>query len=460
MNTNPTASPPSGTVTSSGTAMSPESRRAAKSAFFGLFVDFFDIYLPIVALAPAMVYFQPGDLSKVAATTILYVTFALTLVARPIGSTYFGHLGDKIGRRRTTLIAIGGFTLATFLIALLPGYEQTGYLGLALLIGLRFVGGFFMGGEYTGANSLALEASPRQKRGIVGGIIGAAYPCGYVAISIVTIVLLEFLPAEGVGSPYVSWGWRLPFLVGTVLGIVLFFYFRKTHESRTWLDQAAKAKQRTPLRDLFSGTNLKVLRQVFILMSGLWFMTQAIISAVPGLLVSYLDQPSRSVTFGMLVANVALIGGYIVFALLGQRYGRRRVLVGLGAAAATVSSLMFFTMVVTVERGGPTLLIYGVYTVCVVLGISPFALAHTYVIERFPTSVRASGYGVGYSTAIIVPAFYSMYMLALSKVLPYAYTPIVLIVVGGILCIVGALLGRENRDVEIWDVGHETDTAR
>lgn len=432
--------------------MSPAAMRASKSAFFGLFVDFFDIYLPIVALAPAMGYFQPDDLSKTANTTIFYATFALTLIARPIGSTYFGQLGDKIGRRRTTLIAIFGFSAATFLVACLPGHAATGWLGLSALIGLRFVGGFFMGGEYTGANSLALEATPLRKRGIVGGIIGAAYPCGYVAISIVTLVLLNVMPSEGPDSPYALWGWRIPFVAGALLGLVLFFYFRRTHESDIWLNEVKAQPRRSPLRALFTGANFRVLRQVFVLMSGLWLITQAIVSSVPGLLVSYLGQPSETVTYGVLVANIVLVLAYLVFAQLGQVAGRQRVLIGLGVGSATIAAAAFYGMVRNVETNGPAFVTFLLFTVAVAIGISPFALAHTYVIERFPTSVRASGYGIGYSTAIIIPSFYSLFMIGLGALMPYEYTPIVLIVIGGVLTVVGALLGRENKDVEMSEV--------
>lgn len=433
-------------------AMSPEAKRAARAAFVGLFVDFFDIYLPIVALAPALAYFQPASISKTAATTVFYLTFAVTLVARPIGSTIFGYVGDKYGRRRTTLVAVAGFTVATFAVAALPGHAQVGYVSVTLLIACRFVGGIFMGGEYTGANSLALESVPTGKRGIVGGVIGSAYPWGYVAISVVTLILLSFLPAAGVVSPYVQWGWRIPFVVGGFLGVLLFGYFRRTSESEAWLRQAGTVSERTPFRDLFSGANRRVLLEVFTLMSGLWLITQATVSTIPGLLVSFFSQDSETVTAGMLIAYVVMAIGYLAVAVIGQRWGRRKTLLWLGVVIAIVTSLAFFEMVRTLEDHGSLVQVFVFVTIAIVVGISPFGLAHTYVIERFPTSVRASGYGIGYSTAVIIPSFYSLFMLGLGKVMPYAYTPIVLIVVGSVLTVAAVSTGRDHDELNITEV--------
>lgn len=94
-------------------------RRALLAAFFGFFVDMFDVYLPIVALGPAMSYFQPATLSPALKSTLFYIVFALSLVGRPVGATLFGHYGDKLGWRRVTIISIGGFALVTLLIGLL-----------------------------------------------------------------------------------------------------------------------------------------------------------------------------------------------------------------------------------------------------------------------------------------------------------------------------------------------------
>ncbi|WP_028935762.1 MFS transporter [Pseudonocardia spinosispora] len=432
--------------------MTPRSRKAARAAFFGFAVDYYDIYLPVVALAPAIGYFQPPGLSPVAVTTLFYLTFAVTLIGRPVGSIIFGGISDRIGRRRATLIAVAGFTVSTLLMAALPGYAQWGYGGIALLLVLRLVGGIFMGGEYTSANPLALESCPKAKRGIVGALIAGAYPIGYIAISLVTLPMLALLPRAGADSAYQVWGWRIPFVVGGLLGVVFFVYFyRSIAESEVWRDKVASAdaQQPTPVRRLLRDKDSRRrLLQALLLMTGLWLAVQSVISPVTGLLISELKQDANAVTVALLLANVVLFLGYLYFGHLGQRHGRRRVLMWSGVGTLVISVLAFTAMIGLLRTGGDFALAMVLYTVALVVAISPFGVATVYLLEAFPTEVRASGYGIAYSVSLVLPSFYSVYMLGLAEFLPYAYTPVVLIVLSGVLTTVGAAIGVETKDVD------------
>ncbi|MGH7156298.1 MAG: MFS transporter, partial [Acetobacteraceae bacterium] len=184
--------------------LSPGARRVVLAGFIGFAVDFFDIYLPVLALAPVISYFEPKGLSPTISTTIYFFTFAATLFGRPCGAVIFGHWADKIGRRRTTMISIAGFGAFTFLIALLPGYAAIGLWSLALLILLRFVDGIFMGGEYTSNNTLALEMVPKERRGFVGGVLQGAFPIGFAMVSAATAIMLSVTTKD----QYMAWGWR------------------------------------------------------------------------------------------------------------------------------------------------------------------------------------------------------------------------------------------------------------
>ncbi len=119
-------------------------QRALRAAFMGFFVDMFDVYLPIVALGPAMSYFQPATLSPALQSTLYFIVFALSLVGRPVGATLFGHYGDRFGRRKITLLSMGGFAVVTLLIGLLPGYQTWGIGSVGLLAFLRLVDGIFL----------------------------------------------------------------------------------------------------------------------------------------------------------------------------------------------------------------------------------------------------------------------------------------------------------------------------
>src|SRR5690625_2074550 len=141
-----------------------DARKALFAGIGGFFVDMFDVYLPAIALALAAVYFLPEDASEIKQATFAALVFAVSLVGRPLGSLIFGSLGDRVGRRRTTIIVAIGFTVCTGLIALMPGYTTFGFAGAIVLVVLRLLDGVFLGGEYTAANPLAMEYAPRQDR--------------------------------------------------------------------------------------------------------------------------------------------------------------------------------------------------------------------------------------------------------------------------------------------------------
>lgn len=363
-------------VTDAGLPASANTRRAIAGGFFAIAVDAYDIYLPVVALTPALIYFQPKNLPGTITATIGYFVLAATMVGRPLGAVIFGYLGDVLGRRRAALIAIAGFSSLTCLMAILPGYQTWGYTAIVLMILIRFVDGVFMGGGYTGASPLAMESCPKRLRGVVGGVMQSSFSLGYALISV----------------------------------------------------------------------------QVFVLMSGLWLASQAIVSAMPGLLQNYLGQPAKPVTIAILIGNIALGCGYITAGTFGQLIGRRRMLMVCGGVLAVFATATYYLMVANALGGGafPVTAVWAALTM--VLGVSIFGIIPSYINERFPTRVRASGYGMGYSLAIIIPSLYSVYMLGLGRVMSYGFTPLVLSAAAGLLAILGAWLGPETRKVDLENV--------
>jgi MFS family permease len=420
--------------------------RALGAAFLGFFVDMFDVYLPVVALGPAMSYFQPAALSPALKSTLFYIVFALSLVGRPIGATLFGHYGDKLGRRKVAIVSMGGFALVTLLIGLLPGYETWGIGSIALLVFLRFVDGVFLGGEYTGANPLAMEYAPKEKRGKWAAFIHMGFPLAVAAMSLITTGLLRALPAGSLHSPYVQWGWRIPFFLGALFaGGVFLYYVKKVPESNVW---AKAEKPKSPLKELFRGDNFRCLSQVFLLLSGAWFTLNAVTSILPGVLLTVRHVNSVVVTNALLVAHLFLALVFVPIGMLGQRIGRRAILALIGLAGLTVGPILYYVLV---RSGFQSALQVTLLVTLINLCATPvWAIVTSYIIERFPTGVRASGYGVGYSAATIIPAFSSFYMLGLKGLgMPYEYTEIVIFALGGFLLLVGALCGPETKNVEL-----------
>ncbi len=420
--------------------------RALRAAFLGFFVDMFDVYLPVVALGPAMSYFQPATLSPALQSTLFYIVFAVSLVGRPIGATLFGHYGDKIGRRRVTIISMGGFAVVTLLIALLPGYESWGVASVAILTLLRLVDGIFLGGEYTGANPLAMEHAPKEKRGKWSGFIHTGFPVALAAMSVITSGLLRVLPAGSLHSPYIQWGWRIPFLAGAAFASgACLYYVKRVPESRVW---ANAEKIKSPLKELFRGDNFRCLLQVFLVMSGVWFTLNAVTSILPGVLLTVRHVSSVVVTNAQLVASLVLALTFVPVGMLGQKIGRRKVLALFGVAGLTVGPFFYYVLVKSgYQSAVQVILLVSLINLC---ALPVWAIVTSYINERFPTSVRASGYGIGYSAATIIPAFSSFYMLGLRELgTPYEYTEIVIFAVGGFLLLAGALFGPETKHVEM-----------
>ncbi len=421
-------------------------RRALWAAFLGFGVDMFDVYLPVVALGPAMGYFQPATLSPALQSTVFYVVFALSLVGRPVGAAIFGHFGDKVGRRRVTIVSMTGFAGVTLVIAMLPGYRTWGLGSLAALTALRFIDGVLLGGEYVGANPLAMEYAPKDQRGIWAAIIHTGFPASLVVMSLLTAALLRQLPAGAPGSAYVTWGWRIPFVVGALLaGAVAVYYLCCVPESAVW---AKAEKPASPLAELLRGDNRRVLAQVFLVMSGIWFTLNAVTSILPGVLLTIRHVDSLVVTNAQLVAYVVLVFGFLAAGVLGQRIGRRTVLVGFGLLGCTAGPIFYYVLVDSGYHNAVELIVLvSLVNLC---ALPVWAVTTAYLSERFDTRVRASGYGLGYTAATIIPAFSSFYMLGLQAIgMSYAYTELVIFALGGVLLTIGALVGPETNHVEI-----------
>jgi MFS family permease len=432
-------------VTPAVEEMPPEGRKALIGAWVGFFVDMFDIYLPVIALAPAAAYFEASDVSPATSAILSGMIFAATLIGRPVGAIVFGHFGDRVGRRKTTIVAVTGFGVTTLLIAALPGYETWGVPAVAVLILLRFVDGIFLGGEYTSATPLALEYSPRSRRGLFGALIMTGYPLAYCTIALITFGLLKIIPAGDLHSPYVQWGWRIPFALGAVLAFgFVFWYARHVKESEAWKN-APKAK--APLLELLQGRNLRNFLQVFTMMSGVWLGLNMASAVLPRLLRDPVGLSDTEVNVVLIISYAVLALAYVGAGVLSQRIGRRTFFI-LAGVLTTFAAPVLFGLIV----GGALPGIAAVVLVTIVLNIivlSGWGVVSTYINERFHVGIRASGYGVGYSLAVIIPAFYAFYQAGLAAFMPIEYTPLVLLALAGVLIWIGGAWGPETRDVDM-----------
>lgn len=430
-------------------------RSATRGAFFAEFVDMFDIYLPTVVLTPALIYFQPARLDPGTTAIFTSLVFATTLVGRPIGAAVFGALADRLGRRRSTIISVTGFGVITLLIALVPGFTTIGIASYWLLIVLRFLDGICLGGGYTGALPLAMEYSTKGRRGLLGGIILAAFPAAYVVITLLGLACFALFPLAGPGSAYAVWGWRVPFVLGAVLAFVLAgYYVRSVSESEIWqAAEAAKAEgtsQGGAARPLLAVLRSPTFLQVFAMMTGFWLTQNLVTLFLPTtVLRNLVGLSNNQLTVTLLIGYICLVGSYIGSGVLAQRIGRKRFFVIGGLLIATVGVAL---MAVLVNARGLSLgLVIVVVCVFSIIVTAPWGVVLPYITERFRTDVRASGFGLGFSVSVVIPSFYAFFLEGLGSLMPYAVAVLVLLGLGGLLGAAGAAVGPETRDVDFDD---------
>jgi hypothetical protein len=414
-----------------------DERRSARGGVFSMFVDSFDVYLPALVLPAAMAYFMPPGLSPSIRATFTTLLFTIGLLGRPIGSVIFGNLSDRIGRKPVTMVSGWGFTIATLLMGLLPGYSAWGFGAIAVFSVLRLIGGIFLAGGYAAPIPLALEQSRPARRGRIGGLIGVGAPGSVLVVNLLLLGLLEVVPHNG----FLSWGWRIPFFLGFVVGLVYLWHYRRVVEDDSVV--AGNRTGRQPVVELFT-THRKLIFSVFLFTCGYWFATQMSVSFIPTLLVQVLDQSPRLSTTVEIISALCTITMILVLAAVGQRIGRRALLVRWALVMTFVVGGAFALLPVTAEAGAPAWLIGLIAVVAKVIPSSPLGVILVYLNERFPASVRASGYGIGYMFGLILPGLYTVWLLALSSFIPYAYTPIVLIVFGGLLMFLAVRRGPET----------------
>src|SRR5690606_38985801 len=187
-------------------------RRVITASFVGTAVEWYDFYL--YGTASALVFgtlFFP-DFDPLVGTLAAFGTFAAGFLARPIGGVVFSHFGDRVGRKTMLVYSLLGMGVATFLIGLLPTYDQVGVLAPALLLLLRLAQGFAVGGEWGGAVLMSVEHEQHGRRGLAGSWTQAGSPAGLV-LSTVAFALTALMPAD----QFAAWGWRIPFLFSAVL---------------------------------------------------------------------------------------------------------------------------------------------------------------------------------------------------------------------------------------------------
>ena len=442
--------------------LTPAARRSILGGVITLFIDSYDIYLPALVLPAALGYFEPTNMSDTTRATLDTLVFTVTLLGRPIGGPIFGHLSDRIGRKRVALIAGSGFTLMVTLMGCLPGYGSWGYGSIGALIALRLIGGIFLGGGYAGPVPLAIERAPQRWRGFVGGLVVTGAGLALVMISLIQLLALNHMAPHS----FEVWGWRIPFFAGTVRGIVYLAYF---HRLVPELDDEELARSRrerkSPLKQLFTGSDRGPLSQVVLLMTGMWFASQMTVSFLPVLLITVLHQTPTNVSWFEIVSSLTTASGMVLYGVISQTVGRRALLRWVAVSVMTIGSAAWVFMIHFAETGASFAIIALMAGIASFVTNAPLGVFVVYLNERFGTQVRAAGYSTSYTFGLILPGLYTVWVKGLAHIVPYAYTALFLIPLGGALVFLAAhggpetlnapLLGERGRDRSLDEPGAE-----
>ncbi|GHI92631.1 MULTISPECIES: MFS transporter [Streptomyces] len=452
----PATAPPAGEQERTALA-----KRAAVASLVGTAVEWYDYF--IFGTASALVFgdlFFPNEDDPIIGTLSAFAVFGVGFFARPVGGVVFGHFGDKFGRKAalvTTLMMMGG---STFLIGLMPTTDHIGIWAPILLVLLRLVQGFGVGGEWGGASLVAVEYAPPDKRGAYGSFPQIGNAVGLV-LSTAVFALVSMLPDDQL----FGWGWRLPFLLSAVLiGVGLFIRFRLT-ETPTF--QAAqdemeeksaqeKAEEKLPVTELF-----RRFRRPLLLAMGM-----RLGEAVFGYIIltigltfaeNYTDIPRTHVLVASSVAAAAAIFTYYWFGQLSDRIGRRAVFV-IGSVVGIIVTFPFFWIL----DADALVLTYVIYTVAYAIGVGAvYGVEPAFFAELFSTKVRYTGLSLSAQIPSVLIGLWPLASTALLAATDGDPWPIALITVVCLLIgLVCALLAPETNKIDMTRVGEETEETK
>jgi metabolite-proton symporter len=417
-------------------------RRVIAASMIGTTVEWYDFFL--YGSAAALVFnklFFP-DYDPLVGTMLAFATYALGFVARPIGGIVFGHYGDRIGRKKLLMLSLVMMGVATTLIGLLPTYHQIGVWAPIALIVLRLVQGFAVGGEWGGAVLMAAEHGDAKRRGYWASWPQAGVPAGNLLAAGVLAIMAALQPE----AAFLSWGWRVPFVLSAVLVIVGWYIRMKVAESPMFAKQLdeAEAPPKVPALDvlrerpmaLVLGAGLRVGENI-----GYYILTVFSLTYLVDV-----SHESRSLALNALLAGAAIQFLAIpLFAALSDRIGRRPVY-AFGAFGLAIWGFVMFGLLGSGDNASIVLAL----VIGLVLHGAMYGPQAAFITELFPTRIRYSGVSLAYQlTSIVAGSLAPIIALWLYKETGSA-TPVAIYV--GVACAISgisALLAKETKGVEL-----------
>ncbi len=430
-----------GTPHSSANHGSPSSLiRLVAASVVGTAIEFYDFFL--YATAAALVFnkdFFPTS-NPLTGIFLAFLTYSVGFLARPLGGIFFGHIGDKHGRRFALVLTLSLMGAATFCMGLLPTFFQIGVLAPVLLTLLRFIQGFAVGGEWGGAVLLVAEHCPAQHRGFWTSLPQTGGPLGNL-LSTAILVLFSVIMSNGA---FLGWGWRIPFLLSAILVFVGLYVRLQVEESPLFIAMRARVrvqKHKIPVIEAFRRYKRSMLIAMLVRIgenTGFYMFTTFLVVYATQILKTERALVLNAITIG----SVFQVLGFVAAGALSDRIGRRPTTL-LGAVGIAVWIFFFYGLI---GKAAPvlftTVLIVGLLCHALIAGGSAALFA-----EIFDTRVRYSGASIGYQLgSVLGGAFAPLIAVRLLEIYKSVIPVAIYVAFAAILTIIGVLMAPETRE--------------
>lgn len=375
-----------------------ESRRAVISSYLGSTVEYYDflLYGSAASLVFPALFFS--DLDPGLGIILSFLTLATGYIARPIGGLLFGHFGDKYGRKQILFITLMVMGIVSILIGLLPTYQTIGIAAPIALLALRILQGLAVGGEWAGATLMAMEHSGKKSKGLGASIAVSGGPSGAV---LATLVLGGFslMPEE----QFMSWGWRIPFLLSALLVVIGLYLRHRVTESPDFEQAKAKEAQQSesasvPIVELFRSSSKEIGLGT---LSGIAPLFIQSLLATFALTYAVSIGHSRSDALLMLtIANTLHIFTIPLMAAISDRYGRRPVML----TGVVLGMILIWPMFELISHENPWMMLLGFIIGNPIIQAVMYGPMGAFISEKFTTRTRYTGLSLTYQLTSLIGA--------------------------------------------------------
>ncbi|HET9194256.1 MAG TPA: MFS transporter [Vicinamibacterales bacterium] len=416
-------------------------RTVAFASLIGTTIEWYDFFLygTAAALVFNRLFFPTSD--PLTGTLYSFGTYAVGFVARPFGGIIIGHYGDRIGRKSMLVLTLVVMGVATFLIGLLPTYEQIGPWAAVALVLLRVAQGFGVGGEWGGAVLMAVEHAPRTARGFYGSWPQVGVPAGLL-LSTAVFTAFSWLPED----QFLAWGWRVPFLLSIVLvgiGLVIRLRILETPAFLRIKTQAGAARQ--PILEVL----LRYPKQVLLAM-GARFAENGAFYIFSVFVLTYATQRAnvdrQLVLNGILLGSAVELAAIPFFGALSDRIGRRPVYL----FGAVMTAVIAYPLFLALDRGAATPIALALIAAFTLSHGAMYAPQAAFMSELFDARVRYSGASLGAQLASVFAGGLAPFVGTSLLQAGYGRGAVTLYVVGlALVTIVAVLAASETHRSEV-----------